>query len=268
MDLTEGFNLSLLLDDLLQTDDTNAQGSSFAMDKLQVWKADISRILEVTESEIDSLEHELKSDGDSCSFLHASTSLLEQCNDKKTEILKNISVEIPMKSDVVLEEMVSLVNLDARSEKAECSQSHDCRDGSHVLTSDSCLVSVGGYLDRGDNLYDSIVGSNKVIAKRASDELSKLLPTSHCTSALTAIDDSEVKKKVDMRKRFLKFKERVTALKFRTLKYSWKENLRLLSLKSGSKSQKKFESSSRLGFADHQKHRSSNHSRLCSSGTK
>ncbi|KAI3808988.1 hypothetical protein L1987_24952 [Smallanthus sonchifolius] len=271
VDLTEGFNLSLLLDKLLQTDDTSAKGSGFAMDKLQVWKADISKRLEITESEIDFLEHELKSDRDSCPSLPASSSLLKQCNNKNTEVLRNISsVEIPVrKDDVILEERVSLVNLDTRSEKAECSYDHVCMDGSQVLTGSSCTVSVGGdaYYDRENKLYDSILGPNKVIACRASDELSKLLPTTRlCTSVLRATDDSEIKRKVDMRKRFLKFKERVTTLKFRTFQYSWKENLRLLSIRTGAnKSQTKFESSSRMGYADHQKHRASDHSHLSSS---
>ncbi|KAI3705192.1 hypothetical protein L1987_75426 [Smallanthus sonchifolius] len=270
LDLTEGFNLSLLLDNLLQTDDTSAKGSGFAMDKLQVWKADISKRLEITESEIDLLEHELKSDRDSCPSPPASSSLLKQCDNKNTEVLWNISsVEIPMrKDDVILEERVSPVNLDTRSEKAECSHDHVCMDGSQDLTGSSCKVSVGGdaYYDREDKLYDSILGPNKAIAGRASDELSKLLPTTHlCTSVLRATDDSEIKRKVHMRKRFLKFKERVTTLKFRTFQYSWKESLRLLSIRSGAKSQKKFESSFRMGYADHQKHRTSNHSHSSSS---
>ncbi|KAK9063012.1 hypothetical protein SSX86_016882 [Deinandra increscens subsp. villosa] len=272
LDLTEGFNISLLLDELLQTDATSAQGSGFAINKLQVWKADISRTLEIAESEIDLLERESKVDGDSCPFLPTSTSYLKQCTNKNTEVLRNSSsLEIPMrKSDVILEERVSPVNLDTRTESAECTQDHVCRDGSQVPTGSSCTVSVDGGVnfDREDKLHNSIYSSNKVTANSTSDELSKLLPTTHlCTSVLRATNDQEIKKKVIMRKRFLKFKERVATLKFRTFQYSWKENLRLLSIKSGAKSQKKSESSSRMGYADHQKHRASNHSRLSSAGS-
>ncbi|KAJ0654978.1 putative transcription factor MYB/SANT family [Helianthus annuus] len=69
-----------------------------------------------------------------------------------------------------------------------------------------------------------------------------------------------------MRKRFLKFKERAITLKFKAFQYSWKESLRLLSVRSGAKSQKKFESISRLGYIDSQKHRISNHSRSSTPG--
>ncbi|CAL0328442.1 unnamed protein product [Lupinus luteus] len=53
------------LDELLHFDDLISVDSSLvrstAMNKLLIWKADISKVLEVTETEIDSLENELKS---------------------------------------------------------------------------------------------------------------------------------------------------------------------------------------------------------------
>ncbi|KAF5815055.1 hypothetical protein HanXRQr2_Chr03g0118501 [Helianthus annuus] len=70
---------------------------------------------------------------------------------------------------------------------------------------------------------------------------------------------------ISMRKRFLKFKERAITLKL-AFQYSWKESLCLLSVRSGAKSQKKFESISRLGYIDSQKHRISNHSRSSTPG--
>ena len=58
-------NLSSALDELLQTDDSSSPGPKFvkstAMDKLHVWKAELTKTLEITETEIDSLVHELKS---------------------------------------------------------------------------------------------------------------------------------------------------------------------------------------------------------------
>ncbi|KAI3793417.1 hypothetical protein L1987_36036 [Smallanthus sonchifolius] len=268
--LAEDFNLSSSLNDLLQTDDTTAPGSGFAMAKLQVWKADISRTIEITESEIDSLEHELKSlisDEDSCAFPLASSSFLKQCNNNSTVILRNISsVAIPMvKADPCLEEQRdSAVCLDIRSEKAECSKDHVCRDGSQVSAGSSCKISVGSavYFGRDGKLYDSVFATNKVVATVTSEELSKLLPTTNlCTGIVRSTNVSLIKKRFAMRKRFLKFKERVITHKFRGLQYSWKENLRMLSIKSGSKSQKKFELSSRLGYIDSQKHRASSNSR-------
>nr|GEV80019.1 homeodomain-like protein [Tanacetum cinerariifolium] len=103
-------------------------------------------------------------------------------------------------------------------------------------------------------LNDCLLASNKATAKSASDELSNLLPTtSHCTRICRDTNVSVLKKNFTMRKRFLKFKERVITFKFRAFQHSWKEDLRLLALKKcGSKSHKKLE------HTDHQKR----HSRL------
>ncbi|GFZ14787.1 duplicated homeodomain-like superfamily protein [Actinidia rufa] len=59
-------NLSSSLGDLLQSDNPDSVDSSFferstAMNKLLVWKGDVLKALEMTESEIDLLENELKS---------------------------------------------------------------------------------------------------------------------------------------------------------------------------------------------------------------
>ncbi|KAG6765244.1 hypothetical protein POTOM_029271 [Populus tomentosa] len=65
MDVSSVANLGSSLAELLQSDDPSSVDSSFvrstAMNKLLVWKGDISKSLELTESEIDSLESELKS---------------------------------------------------------------------------------------------------------------------------------------------------------------------------------------------------------------
>jgi nuclear receptor co-repressor 1 len=65
MDVSSVANLGSSLSELLQSDDPSSVDSSFvrstAMNKLLAWKGDISKSLELTESEIDSLENELKS---------------------------------------------------------------------------------------------------------------------------------------------------------------------------------------------------------------
>ncbi|KAL8551537.1 hypothetical protein ACS0TY_000581 [Phlomoides rotata] len=65
LDLASIANLSLLINDLLQADDpTSAEtgyGRTTSMNKLLVWKVDMLKALEMTESEIESLETELKS---------------------------------------------------------------------------------------------------------------------------------------------------------------------------------------------------------------
>ncbi|XP_061975697.1 uncharacterized protein LOC133697254 isoform X3 [Populus nigra] len=65
MDVSSIANLGSSLAELLQSDDPSSMDSGFvrstAMNKVLVWKGDISKALELTESEIDSLENELKS---------------------------------------------------------------------------------------------------------------------------------------------------------------------------------------------------------------
>uniref|UniRef100_A0A6N2M0Q1 SANT domain-containing protein n=1 Tax=Salix viminalis TaxID=40686 RepID=A0A6N2M0Q1_SALVM len=65
MDVGSIGNLGSSLAELLQSDDPSSMDSGFmrptAMNKLLVWKGDLSKALELTESEIDSLENELKS---------------------------------------------------------------------------------------------------------------------------------------------------------------------------------------------------------------
>ncbi|XP_071705873.1 uncharacterized protein [Rutidosis leptorrhynchoides] len=249
LELPEGFNMSSLLDELLQTDETSGPGSRFAMDKLQVWKADISRSLEITESEIDSLEIELKSlksDRGSCPISSSSRFLLKECNNKNIQ-----NIEITGASTSILE-------------KTECSQDHV---GTDMVTfcGDSSKVSTFSVDDVQEKLYKSILASNIVKAKETSDEISKMLPTRVRTGISRATDNSLMAEKFVMRKRFLKFKERIISLKFRALHYYWKKDLCLLfSRKSGSKPNRKSESSFRMGFADHQRHRSSIYTRLSS----
>ncbi|KAI3721378.1 hypothetical protein L2E82_32388 [Cichorium intybus] len=277
-------NLSSSLDELLQIDDSGSPVSGFvkstAMDKLQVLKAGITRTLEITETEIDSLECEMKSllsdiEG-SCSFPDASSSFPTECNNKSCE---ETSGPLPVeKTDSSPEDVTGVEGSDDKSPDttSECSEdlgSNDvlgyassCGDGSEVSTGcDSTDSDVGDvHYVREDKLYDQILTTNKAIANRASDELSRmLLPnTLLCTSISKATNDSLIKERFYTRKRFLKLKERVVTSKFRALQHSWKEDLHLLSSRRfGAKSQKKFESSSH-----HQKQCSPFHSRFPSPG--
>ncbi|XP_071738537.1 uncharacterized protein [Rutidosis leptorrhynchoides] len=259
LELPEGFNMNSLLDELLQTDETSAPGSTFAMDKLQVWKADISRTLEITESEIDSLENELKSlssdVGGSCPILPASGFTLKKCNNKSIECNTAGDLESPGTSTSKL----------AEDNKYECSQDHVGTDMVTLCGDSSQASTVAAGDNVLDKLYDTILASNNATAKETSYEISKMLPTCFRTSISRVTDKSLMAEKIVMRKRFLKFKERVTCLKFRALHYYWKKDLCLLSVKkSGSKPQRKSELNFRLGFAEHQRHRASIHTRLSS----
>ncbi|KAE9618370.1 putative transcription factor MYB/SANT family [Lupinus albus] len=74
LDIDSLSDMGASITELIQSDDPRSVDSgpvsSSAMDKLLIWKADISKVLERTESEIDSLETELKSlkseSGDRC----------------------------------------------------------------------------------------------------------------------------------------------------------------------------------------------------------
>ncbi|XP_019430275.1 PREDICTED: uncharacterized protein LOC109337705 isoform X2 [Lupinus angustifolius] len=59
--LGSSLNELLCFDDLSSMDSSLGRSTSTAMNKLLIWKADVSKVLEVTETEIDSLENELKS---------------------------------------------------------------------------------------------------------------------------------------------------------------------------------------------------------------
>ncbi|KAI3520106.1 hypothetical protein L1887_09330 [Cichorium endivia] len=260
-------NLSSSLDELLQIDVSSSPGSGFvkstAMDKLQVLKADITRTLEITETEIDSLECEMKS---LVSDIEGSCSFPTECNNKSCE---ETSGPLPVeKTDSSPEEVTGVEDSDDTT--SECSEdlgsndvlgyARSCGDGSEVSTGcDSTDSDVGDvHYVREDKLYDLILTTNKAIANRASDELSRmLLPnTLLCTSISKATNESLIKERFYTRKRFLKLKERVVTSKFRALQHSWKEDRRF-----GAKSQKKFESS-----LHHQKHCSPLDSRFPSPG--
>ncbi|KAL4576425.1 hypothetical protein LXL04_012518 [Taraxacum kok-saghyz] len=259
-----------LTSSIVQTNDSST-GCVFlkptAMDKLHLKKAEVTRTLEVTETEIDSLENELKSlvskIGDSCPSV--STSFLTKCTNKTLE--ETLPEE---KTDSSPEELNGMEDPYDKSPGttsefievepvAKCSEDHGNDDG-EVPTGSSCTDSDGEVIDKGSEeeiLYDLIL-ENRDEATKTSNELSKILPTANvCANISKATDESLVKKRFLMRKRFLKLKERVITSKYQALHYSWKEELCLLSTKKSAKSHKKFESSSRMGYADSHRCRSS-----------
>ncbi|KAA8539338.1 hypothetical protein F0562_026030 [Nyssa sinensis] len=348
LDLTPMSNLSSSLSELLQSDDPSLVDSSFvrstAMNKLLILKGDISKALEMTESEIDLLENELKSltseSGNNYPCPASSSSLPGECRAKPLDKLGAVSNLLPRpdplqlvsSGGMVVEKVVGALegglvkvkdedidspgtvtstfvdplsavkavsptdtgkdvecsgdldasrskNLDVKcsaydysEEKRAVSASRDC---THLTASNSCAhlstdVSLDCYGD--DTLYDLILASNKDSANRASEVFNKLLPTNRCdfdisrTSSVPCWqDDTSIKEKFAMRKRFLIFKERVISLKFRAFQHLWKEDMRLLSIrKYRAKSQKRFELSLRAAHSGYQKHRSSIRTRFSS----
>lgn len=92
LDLAPITSLNCAINELLQVDDTSSLDSGFvkstAINKLLVWKGDVLKALEMTESEIDKLEGELKLISEpqsSCLRPATSSSLAMDCNLKPSD---------------------------------------------------------------------------------------------------------------------------------------------------------------------------------------
>lgn len=341
-------SLGSSLVELLQSDDSCLVDSSFVrstlINKLLVLKGDISKALEVTESEIDSLESELKSmkfvsgsrypcpaassffravddaklyseqGGGSNNIARPSPLQVSACGAghmEKISLCDGVLEEVhgPIKDDDVdspgtatskFVEPVSLVNIDTSSNVVKPDEfsgntgviqmptmalkpfvSHTngedidvsaCRDVNMLTESKGVASFPSDMSSTEDNLCNLILAANKESAGRAYEVLCNLLPRDQCkidfsevSSAALRQNDALVKEKFAMRKRFLRFKERVVTLKFKAFQHLWKEDMRLLSIrKYRAKSQKKYELSVRMTHSGYQKNRSSIRSRFSS----
>ncbi|KAJ7975088.1 Nuclear receptor corepressor 1 [Quillaja saponaria] len=148
----------------------------------------------------------------------------------------------------------------------------DCGDGNMFIEVKDRLAlfsSTSICANAGDILFDTIIASNKESANRASEVLNKLLqwdcckiPTLGYTKDSCCQNDALIREKFAARKRFLRFKERVITLKFKSFNHLWKEDARLHSVrKCRPKSHKKLEVSLRTSSL-YRKHRSSLRSRF------
>ncbi|KDP25729.1 hypothetical protein JCGZ_23950 [Jatropha curcas] len=348
LDATSISNLGASLVELLQSDDSSSVDSSFVrstlINKLHMLKGDISKALEVTESEIDSLESELKLLKFEPGSMYpgpAASSFFQAVNDAKPCSEQGaVSNDIPRSSplhvmasgsgqvenssldDGVLEEvnvaikdddvdspgtatskfveplsvvkMVSssdMVKLDhcsgdigvlriqtmalkpcvpyTNKEDDNCAA---CGDVSMLIESKDVVPFPSDVSFAEDNLCNLILAANKESANRASEELSTLLPRDQCKVDVSEVSnaalwkaDALIKEKFAMRKRFLRFKDRVVTLKFKAFQHLWKEDMRLLSVrKYRAKSQKKYELSLRTTHSGCQKNRSSIRTRFSS----
>ncbi|KAK9283920.1 hypothetical protein L1049_012176 [Liquidambar formosana] len=351
LDLNTIANLGSSLFELLQADDQSSVDSSFvrstAMNKLLVWKGDILKALEVTESEIDSLENELKSlkseSGSSFPCPAASSSLpvegkAKPCEEHGASNLTSrpAPLQVDSSGNMIVEkkpfgnDALEEVHAEAKDEDidspgtatskfveppslgkevspsdmvkhgecsgdlgictstdrgVECSLSRSsggektgpsaCGDGGKLIQSNSCASvshDVSLHTDGDNILCDLILASNRESANRASEVINKLLSVDKynidifgAANFSSRQHDSFIRERFVMRKRFLRFKERVITLKFRAYHHLWKEDIRLLSIrKNRAKSQKRLESGSRILHNGYQKHRSSIRSRFSS----
>ncbi|XWS66141.1 hypothetical protein CRYUN_Cryun05aG0174500 [Craigia yunnanensis] len=111
LDINSIINMGSSLIDLLQSDDPNTVDSNFvrstAINKLLLWKGDILKALEMTESEIDSLENELKSlkgdSGSRCPRPATSSSRPVEENGKSCEEQEAVSSMTPQPAPLIID---------------------------------------------------------------------------------------------------------------------------------------------------------------------
>ncbi|XP_042031905.1 uncharacterized protein LOC121778601 isoform X2 [Salvia splendens] len=282
-------NLSSLINELLQPNDPcsaeNGDTQRMSMNKLLVWKVDVLKALEITESEIESLEIELKS-----SISHPAgprTSVGEQ-QSKPCELLdtasrygvghavsKDVDTDSPGSATLKFVD-VPAIFLPEKEEFSEDSRNVDVDKSCNLDT--KCLKNVSsspeshGHVSsnvltrntsREDrdvgNIWGAILSSNKDASSRALEELNKLLPKQYrfdgsVDSFFSSLpsNSSAVKERFLKRKQFLQFKEKVLVLKFKVFQHFWKEG-QVVSIKTlRGKTRKKFDPS-RNG---HKRHRS------------
>ncbi|XP_021658302.2 uncharacterized protein LOC110648396 isoform X2 [Hevea brasiliensis] len=343
-------NLGSALVELLQSDDSSSVDSSFvkstALNKLLIWKGGISKALEVTESEIDLLENELKSlkfeTGSRCPCPAAASCFLAGDESKLCSEQAASSNDIPRPSSLqvsscgaghvekipifngVLEivhggrkdddvdspgtatsKFVESASMVMAVSSSDLMRQDECSDDMGVIqTPNMVLKSVVPCSNRQDidepahrdvnllteskegasfpsdviiaenNLCHLILTANKESASRASQVFINLLPRDQFNVDFSEVanvaflqNDPLVKERFVMRKRFLKFKERVVTLKFKAFQHLWKEDMRFLSIrKYRAKTQKKYELSMRTTHSGHKKNRSSIRSRFSPGG--
>ncbi|GAB4854920.1 hypothetical protein Ancab_023509 [Ancistrocladus abbreviatus] len=313
-------NLNTLLSELLQSEDQSMVDSGFikssALNKLLLWKRDITKAVELTESKADSLENELKSlrlEGiTDCPRPTSSSSLPVDCKEPPYKELNVIPRPPPLNvlssGDIVAEQMDPCGNVvgedhaEVREEEVDspgtatskyveslalekpisCDvQRSACSEGvanvgsvnleanalisstdvTRILGSSGDSIQEKDIFDHGDRYplinsknyaYDKILASNQEASAKAYEVFVKLLPNrdyrinvADAIRASCSENELLVRKKFLLRKRFLRFKERVISLKYRAFQHLWKEDLRLLCIrKHSARSQKKLELSS------------------------
>ncbi|XP_073159011.1 uncharacterized protein [Henckelia pumila] len=325
LELTSFASVSSLICDLLQSDDLSSRSSNClganSMNKLLLWKVDALKALEMTETEIDSLETELKSlipgPGDSCPHPDA-PSLQPRKTCKEQAPASNFThrptpLPLVFSRDMIFENTQGAfedehVRLKSENFDSPCSATSKyielspSGDDAHPSQTTQAFVNLDvknpsnlneKYVDNGLcheenvgradycelacintcsdlarivdddvwNIYDSILASNRVYAKGASEALNKLLPSKQCMAgskvSCLPVVRSSIKKKYLMRKQFLSFKEKVLTIKYKLFQHFWIEG-RLVSVrKLQAKSHKK------IDVVGHKKHRYGR-SRICS----
>ncbi|XP_022990202.1 uncharacterized protein LOC111487165 isoform X2 [Cucurbita maxima] len=311
-------NLGSPLSQLLQSTDSTSVDSrvvSFtALSKLLAYKKEISKVLEMTETEIDLLENELKglrsgSKGYFSSIPLASISLPvgDKCFEEHNNVTdmippvatlpvvtstNNNSITMPhstsdseevhadvkendqsdAKESVIMKEKLTLTGCSVE-DNVVASVDNNMLIKSEGLALEPISSDIYEYADEGgDNVFDLILASNKKSAREASEALIRLLPANEqkidiwSTNACSQ-NQCSMKERFAKRKKLLRFKERVIALKFRAYQSLWKESLHVPPVRNlRTKSQKKYQLSLWTNYSAYQKNRSSIRFRMPSPG--
>ncbi|XP_020585956.1 uncharacterized protein LOC110028446 isoform X2 [Phalaenopsis equestris] len=269
-------SLALLLSDLLQPEDACSGDSSFTrnstINKLLLLKKNISKELEKTECEIDLFENRLKSidgDGQINSFQECSESLAELSSSDNCIAASSVSLE---------GQMAVPRNFSEEQATTVKGTFHPSSDGIICVSSqfpsletENPNSSLDYRTEKEDNsLLDFIMTSNRDAAKKALEEFDGAIPPWLAQYNFSELDFSQCKKnyisireRLVIKKRVLKFKEHILALKYKALHHLWREDLKVLTMrKHQPKSSKRYEVNSRSSHNAIQKHRSSIRSRF------
>jgi hypothetical protein len=226
--------LSTLLANLLQPEDA-CMGDSTFMNKVSMLKVDISKELEKTESEIDSLELQLK-------FLDSETKPVvahqaqaplptEKMSEPFSEVAKDCNKFITELLDCSEKQESMLVDLKIEDDGQEVGSYSD--EPSTSKDDDDNLAAEEA---KGSSLVHSIVAANNDAAKLAANPFgfvaSKIDMWTLVKGSCSRTNNLRIKEKLVVRRRQMKFKEQVLALKFMSLKQLWKEDLRMLNTKN------------------------------------
>ncbi|KAE8672014.1 Serine carboxypeptidase-like 27 isoform 1 [Hibiscus syriacus] len=315
-DINSIIDMGTSLINLLQPDDPCTIDSYFvrstAIRKLLLLKGDVLKALEMTESEIDSLENEFKSlKGDSrqeCPCPATSSSLLVEehgkaCGEQEAAsgmisrpaslkidccdaLVENLHLSNGSQEEVnddvkvgdidspgtATSKFVEPLSLEKAVSSSDIVKFHECsgdlvsvqlttieevilgtgsgNEGTATTISaevsvlkkidNDVLVSEYSCSDAGgeNNMYKTILATNKELANLASDVFNKLLPKrfngieiSEIANVACTQSDTAIREKIAIRKQYLRFKERVLTFKFKAYQNAWKEDMRLLLMK-------------------------------------
>ncbi|CAM8970899.1 unnamed protein product [Rhodiola kirilowii] len=277
--------------------------STNAMRKLLSWRTGILKAVEMTDSEMESLENEIQSSKSEykcrihCSAASSSMDVnIETKFGKEITACNAIAMPTPLQVDsskvkdeidspriATAKPVVPPVEVEATLEVVKpCQFAEDAStNSSHMMVEfiPSCSCDVHAS-EQGSNdaagpnhdLLDSglcefIFAANKEEAGKAGDELSHLLSING-TAAVDcqkSLNGPLIRDEIAKRKKLLRFTERAITLKYRALRQLWKEDSRLLEIrKSRPKSAKRLELGSRASQWAHLKSNSSIRSRFSS----